>query len=93
MYVDDRDLKGCLKRGAARIELWREKERERGSVCIYIVFSRESFWEICQLMVLENKQVIYIDYKKEKKIEDRVLKYVQIQLRFASFSIEKRIRL
>lgn len=71
----------------------RERERERGSVCIYIVFSRESFWEICQLMVLENKQVIYIDYKKEKKIEDRVLKYVQIQLRFASFSIEKRIRL
>lgn len=59
MYVDDRDLKGCLKRGAARIELCREKERERGSVCIYIVFSRESFWEICQLMVLENKQVIY----------------------------------
>lgn len=93
MYVDDRDLKGCLKRGAARIELCREKERERGSVCIYIVFSRESFWEICQLMVLENKQVIYIDYKKEKKIEDRVLKYVQIQLRFARFSIEKRIRL
>lgn len=67
MYVDDRDLKGCLKRGAARIELCREKERERGSVCIYIVFSRESFWEICQLMMLENKQVIYIDYKKEKK--------------------------
>lgn len=33
MYVNDRDLKGCLKRGAARIELWREKERERG-VCI-----------------------------------------------------------
>lgn len=60
MYVDDRDLKGCLKRGAARIELCREKERERGSVCIYIVFSRESFWEICQLMMLENKQVIYI---------------------------------
>lgn len=58
MYVDDRDLKGCLKRGAARIELWREKERERGSV-YNIVFSRESFWEICQLMVLENKQVIY----------------------------------
>lgn len=40
MYVDDRDLKGCLKRGAARIELCREKERERGSVCIeYLQYS------------------------------------------------------
>lgn len=69
----------------------REKEGVFVSSVYNIVFSRESFWEICQLMVLENKQVIYIDYKKEKKIEDR--KYVQIQLRFASFSIEKRIRL
>lgn len=75
------------------VERKREKEGVFVSSVYNIVFSRESFWEICQLMVLENKQVIYTDYKKEKKIEDRVLKYVQIQLRFASFSIEKRIRL
>lgn len=45
----------------------REKEGVFVSSVYNIVFSRESFWEICQLMMLENKQVIYIDYKKEKK--------------------------
>lgn len=71
MYVDDRDLKGCLKRGVARIELWREKE----SVCIeclqysFLDFSRNLSGKFVNWWWCLKINKLYIDDKKEK--EDR----------------------